>query len=184
MKSSPVTKIFLVVILITTSGSPIFSQSTDSKRSYKRGKVYLHDRSILTVKNLSIDKSSLSFDYQNQSKKINYALDDIKMVRVASGNYAGRGALIGGGTMLLASLRALSEIQRNPYLTTKDNAGEIIAGFIVGGSLMGALIGMAFPKWKTIFPSNNETSRHKRPGISTGLSASQNYVGLKFCLNF
>ena len=61
------------------------------------------------------------------------------------------GALIGGGLTLLAGALAVLQVEADPTLQTKENAGVIILGLTAGGTVIGGLIGFAMPKEKTVF---------------------------------
>ena len=77
-------------------------------------------------------------------------MKDLRSLKIKSGTRVVPYALYGTGFMALVSLLAWANIQSDPYKETKDNAGGIIAGFIVGGAEVGAIVGLVSPKWKGI----------------------------------
>ncbi|MDN5201350.1 hypothetical protein QQ008_08255 [Fulvivirgaceae bacterium BMA10] len=160
-----------------------FSQ-TKKDDTYNKGKIYLKDNRILSVKTLQITDEEVNFLHKENLTKGAVDLTDVKLIRVPKGNYAGRGALYGGGLMTLSAIYALIKINSDPYVEPKENAGAILLGFIVGGTLVGALIGSASPKWATIYPKKNNSASSNKINYKAGISASTKHIGLSLRIGF
>jgi len=80
------------------------------------------------------------------------AFSDITAVELR-GNYAGRGALIGGGigaALGVAAAIALSSDEFFSPLSAADVAAVTIVPTL-GGALLGGLIGVAVPRWRMVY---------------------------------
>jgi len=120
-------------------------------RRYGKGVVVTKDRKRHPGTAIEFTAETIEYRAKGTYRETSVPLSDVDHVRAQVGNHALEGALVGGGTMALASLLALAEVEADPYTTTVDNAGSIIAGLIIGGTVVGLLIGMAFPKDKIVY---------------------------------
>jgi hypothetical protein len=80
------------------------------------------------------------------------ALSRVAQVQVARGSHAGSGAKIGGGIGLGLSLLAIAITAGDDWAA--PTAGQAIAGTILNtafGAGVGALIGLASPRWHTVY---------------------------------
>lgn len=115
-----------------------------------------HDKAILgfddapekEVFNMQLYADSLI--YRSKGSFKTYQYDKIRYIKVEDASYAGLGAGIGGGIMLLTSFVAIIQATGDPYAGRKD-VGLRIIGFTAGGAGFGALIGFAFKKKRTYY---------------------------------
>jgi len=89
--------------------------------------------------------------------------------------------LYGGLFMGVSVLLGVIDIESDPDLVYKKNAGNIAAGFIAGGVAVGALIGVAIPKWKTYYIHNKTGYLYP---VNYGFYAWKNQVGMTVNLRF
>ncbi len=92
-----------------------------------------------------------SLTYQSGAGLTTYQYDQIKYIKVNEGSYAGLGAAIGGSLMLLTSLFAILEVSNDPNRELNNNAGFTLALFTIGGTGLGALVGLPFKRKRTYY---------------------------------
>ncbi len=126
------------------------STSTRTIRRYSKGRIIKKDRTKYVGRQLVFKTDVLTFNDENTGRTITLPLSEVDYVSKI-GNHALEGALIGGGLTLLAGALAVLQVEADPTLQTKENAGVIILGLTAGGTVLGGLIGFAIPKEKTIF---------------------------------
>ena len=101
----------------------------------------------------SADGAQLYFAAGREGEPITpVALSRIAQVQVARGSHAGSGAKIGGGIGLGLSLLAIAVTAGDDWAA--PTAGQAIAGTILNtafGAGVGALIGLASPRWHTVY---------------------------------
>lgn len=125
-------------------------------QKYNLPKERAHDKAILgfddapekEVFNIQLYADSLI--YRSKGSFQTYQYDKIRYIKVDDGSYAGLGAGIGGGIMLLTSLVSIIQVSDNTYSGSSD-VGLRIIGFTAGGAGFGALIGMAFKRERTYY---------------------------------
>ncbi|UCS94520.1 hypothetical protein KZP23_05720 [Echinicola marina] len=102
----------------------------------------------LSVSNLIIEKDSISFISEDMTRSLSFS--EVNYIRVKEGNSVGKGALIGGGTMLLFSLASLP---RDHGDLNQESKSEVLSLtlFSVCGAGIGALVGLAFPKERSYY---------------------------------
>ena len=109
-------------------------------RAFGRGLVILKSGERLNAEGLVLTRDTLMFRADATGGVRAHAVSDIEYAtRIQTRTVAG--ALWGGGTMLLLGLAALLQVEADPALEAKDNAGAIIAGFTAGGAVIGAIVG-------------------------------------------
>lgn len=182
MKKQIITTIVLVFTITLC-----FAQTREIlelNKSYSHAKIYKKNNEVIKVRNMTlVNDSTLNFKYDKTDNAESIALDDLRGLKVKYGTKAGRYALYGGGFMALTSLLGWGRIESDPNMETKDNAGAIAAGFIVGGAAVGGLVGLAFPKWKSI-------SIPRKKSVNTSLYFSpvigvqKNYYALSINVKF
>ena len=156
-------KLMITFLASLTIFSVCYSQTRETlvlNKSYSLAKIYKKSNQIVKGRDLKlINDSSLTYKNNTTYQVETMDLHDLRSLKVKSGTKALPFALYGAGLMALSSLWAWAEVKSDPYLETKENAGGIIAGFIVGGAVIGALVGMATPKWKSISIPRKDTGR-------------------------
>ena len=148
-------KKLLITTLVTCFAFVLSYSQTREKlelnESYSLAKIYTRSNQILKGRNLKlINDSTITYKNNKNYKEETMALSDLRSLKVKSGTKVVPYMLYGAGFMALSSLYAWSQVESDPNLEMKDNAGAIFAGFIGGGAVVGALVGMATPKWKSI----------------------------------
>ena len=83
------------------------------------------------------------------------ALGDVRELQVARGSNAGKGAFIGGGIGLGLSIVAVIALSGDEWTT--PSAGQAVAGMLLNtaaGAGIGALIGSASTRWRTVYQAD------------------------------
>jgi hypothetical protein len=140
----------VVFVLLTVPLLSMGQEGSGADRAYGRGKVILKDSTRYDALNLKFTSESLSFTDKKTSQPLTFPLAEVDFVS-RTRNHALEGALFGGGLMLVSCLTAVLQVESDPNLEFKENAGLIILGFTAGGTALGALIGSAFSSDKTVF---------------------------------
>ncbi|MCJ7446179.1 MAG: hypothetical protein MUO72_00645 [Bacteroidales bacterium] len=141
----------LVFFLFYTLSFSQTRETLEVNKSYELAKIYLKNHQITRGRNLTlINDSTISFKNNTTLKVETVSLNNLNSIKVKSGTRVAGFALYGAGLMALSSLLAVADIESDPYTELKPNAGAIIAGFIGGGAIIGGLVGLATPKWKSI----------------------------------
>lgn len=126
---------------------------------YQRGKITFESLQTIKVENLKIMGDSVTYNKEFQTKTRTTALSDIYDLRLAEGNHAILGAEIGGGIAALIVLREIILVEKNPLVYVyKKNAKYIYPGFIGGGIVIGGLVGLVIPKWKSHYCKGKKVS--------------------------
>lgn len=142
---------FLTGIFFHPVNAQSDNESETSIRSFRKGVIVTKDRKRHKGTGISFLSESITIQDASSHNKSTFPKSDVDHVRAEVGSHVLEGALYGGGFMALSCLYAVADINSDPYRETKDNAGEIITGFIVGGVVVGALIGACFPKEKVVY---------------------------------
>lgn len=137
----------MVLLLIPIIGkTQIINYNLPPKQYYNRANITLKNFSKYECQKLNIKSDSLSFMNIHSSANVSLALNQIDYIRVQNGNeilqWGGYGALLVG---LIAILNVAK------YPNSQSNPINIIAGFTISGAVLGGLIGLAIPKWKTYY---------------------------------
>ena len=145
------------------------------EKTYSLAKIYKKSNQIVKGRNLSLmNDSTLSYKNSNfQDETI--SIYDLRSLKIKTGNKALAYGAYGGGLMALSSLYAYLQVQSDPYRELKPNAGAIFTGFIIGGAAVGALIGMASPKWSNVsLPKKKPQGTSMR--IQPVIGGNKNYM--------
>jgi len=115
---------------------------------YKNAKISLKNFSKYEAKDLRILSDTISF-FNKKTLTMNVLdLNKIEYFRIQVGNqsmkYAGYGSLI-------VCLIAIVNVYNIPQNQRINNSGGIVLGFTISGALIGGLIGLSVPKWKTYY---------------------------------
>ncbi|MCA1762765.1 MAG: hypothetical protein LC664_07220 [Flavobacteriales bacterium] len=143
----------LLVIFILMMYSVAFAQDQKFNLPKKR----VHEKAILGFDNkpekevYDIQLYADSLIYRSNGSFESYRYEKIKYIDVNDGSYAGLGAGVGAGIMLISSLFSILQVSSDPDSSLRNDAGLRVAGFTLGGAGFGALIGFAFPKRQTYY---------------------------------
>jgi hypothetical protein len=171
----------LSIIILIPVFTPAQELTLPELKNYKQVKIGLMNYKRMEGKSLVIlDDSVLFVDLLTQ-KSTTVGFEDINYLRVQKGTQAGSWALYGGLLMGLSCLMGVAEIESDPNMGYKENAEAVVVGFILGGAAVGALIGSAFPKWKTYYIHNRVG--YKIP-VNYDLYATGKQFGVSVRLNF
>jgi hypothetical protein len=118
--------------------------------SYGRGRVIMKDLTRYEAVDIRFSNDTLSFKDVKSGRDLSVPLTDVEHVSRKKGQTL-LGALVGGGFMLGTGLLAVAQVEADPNLRLKDNAGAIVAGLTAGGVVVGALIGSAISAEKTVW---------------------------------
>jgi len=154
MRSTSIIGILVFICILLLHPLINFGQTDSSSgkivKKIGRGKIMTKDRVKYSGRNLVFDSEFLTFENVKTGRIVTLSLDDVYYA-TKTGNYALEGALAGGATALLSCLYALVEVEADPLRVPKENAGELVLGITVAGTAIGALVGLAMPKEKTIY---------------------------------
>ena len=153
MKKQGSIRFFLSILMLSAFVPSTLKGQTviqTPERYYGRGRVIIKGGERFEAIRLLFKDGKLTFDVKSTGEERVYDLSQVDFASRYKG-YAMEGAIAGGSLMLLAGLSAVLQVKADPNLELKENAGLIIAGLTVGGTLVGALIGSAFKREKTIF---------------------------------
>lgn len=144
---------FLLVLLFSVQTVMAQKKYMDANLTYNNAKIYQKGKSeVLRVTNLKVKNDSLvQFQELVNGNKITDQLPntDIRYISVKSGNYAGTYAVYGGAIGLLSSLIAV--LENEPYGNSGFYWTPFILGFTGGGAIIGGLVGVLSPRWKTLY---------------------------------
>jgi hypothetical protein len=105
----------------------------------------------------------------------------IRYVKIKKGSYAGIGAAAGGGIGLLIMLDVALTVKSDATLDDSEvNWTPYVVAVTAGGVLIGGLVGLCIPKWKTYFLPDKRTSF----SIKFSPSISPAYCGLGMKVKF
>ncbi len=152
-----ITICFLVIVLGYTKGDA---------QSYNNGLVSLTNGIDYSFEELNIEGNEVSYKISVGSSFTSISLEQVDIIQVAKGNYAGKYALFGGLTGLVGS--SLGVWQTNTELgdlRDKSNDGAIIGGITIVTAIIGGIIGLNKKKYKRIYPNSNSISKRWKPKI-------------------
>lgn len=141
------TKIILTVLLFFPFivNSQVVKYNLPPKSYYSKANITLKDFSKHEGMKVYIKSDSISFVKIYTGEPQSFFLSNVDYIRVKSGNQALVGAGIGSLLMALSAIN--STIQYPGYV----DSGEFILAFTVSGAVLGGLIGLVIPKWKTYY---------------------------------
>lgn len=137
--------IFLIIVFFTS----VSTSQTIENQKYRKAKLYLNNHLVIKVKDLAVNSLETKYKNAANNKYEKAALSNIKLIRVPNGSHVFEGALIGAGTMALTAV--LIDVQPDPLGIDQDYGADFYIGLTAGGAALGALVGVLFPKWKTIY---------------------------------
>lgn len=116
---------------------------------YEKATIGLSNFDKLDVLQLVVRRDSISFYHKGEFTQMDY--NTVNYIKIRKGGKGKGGAMIGGSTMLLYSLLSIIQVQSDPDMELRSNAGAMIALFTAGGVALGGLIGSAIPRYKTYY---------------------------------
>lgn len=180
-------KNFLMIMAILVMAGSVSAQkrTIELNRKYATAKIVVTGRGIIPVKNMSLVSDTL-LQYNSKGsdgsiivKQISTSV--VRYVKIKKGSYVGLGALAGAGIGLLSSVYGVLTVKNDPSLDDSGvNWGPFIVGFTAGGALIGSIVGVCIPKWKTYFIPDQRTSF----SIKFSPAISPAYCGLGMKMKF
>lgn len=154
-------------------------------KKYANAKIVQVGKGMFPVKNLMLVNDTL-LQYTSKGgdgsigmKQI--SVSNVRYVKIKKGSYFGIGALAGAGIGLLSAVYGVLTVKSD---TNLDDSGvnwtPFIVGFTAGGALIGGIVGVCIPKWKTYFIPDGKTSF----SIKFSPSISPAYCGLGMKMKF
>ena len=151
-------KCIFIILLFSITISACFSQ-TDEKleinKTYSLAKFYKKDYSVIKgIDFILINDSTIRFRNTKTHITEYLSVSDLNRLRVKSGNnllpYALGGAVIGLTFDLLFVTDIATQEPSEYELKVDDVPAYIYVGTVALGAAIGAIIGIATPKWKTL----------------------------------
>jgi len=136
---------FTLLIVSIIAQSQVTNYNLPPKTFYKKVNVTLKDFTKYECKSVNINTETISFINLNTNLNESLALTKINYLRVQNGNQALKWS--GLGALLMGLTAALNVFE---YPDTQ-NSGGLIVGFTLSGAVIGGLIGLAIPRWKTYY---------------------------------
>ena len=170
-------------MLLFTFSNKVYSQKYNLpvNNFYKTAKISLNDFKKYDGFQVMISKDSIDFRNKETNENIKLSLSQVNYIRVKSGNESAKWALYGGLFTGITSVLAVMQVESDPDRKLKDNAGTIIAGFVASGIVVGGLIGLTIPKWKTYYVNNGISIIKIKPDLC--LSNNSINIRLRFTFN-
>jgi hypothetical protein len=135
----------LLLLMPFMAKSQISTYNLPPKVFYTNATITLKDFTKYECKNMHIKPDSVLFTNAHSGLEERVPLSTIDYIRVQEGNeglkWCGYGALLMG-------LIAVVDITSYPQF---QYSGEFVIGFTLAGAVVGGLIGLAIPKWKTYY---------------------------------
>ena len=122
--------------------------STSYGQSYNKAKVYLDNHLVIKATNLEISGNKINFLNKANGRNESNMLSAVSLIKIPKSNYLLEGSLFGAGTLALTAL--LIDIDPDPLLDKKRGA-DFYIGYTAVGAVVGALVGVLIPKWKSIY---------------------------------
>ena len=160
-------------------------RTIEMNKKYANAKVVQVGKGIIRVKNMTLVNDTL-LQYNSQSSDGSISMKQVstsivRYVKIKKGSYAGIGAVAGGGMGLLIMLDVALTIKSDPNLDDSEvNYTPWVVGVTAAGAVIGGLVGLCIPKWKTYFLPDRSTSF----SIKFTPSISPAYCGLGMKMKF
>ena len=179
-------KFFAIIALLIIVGSVSAQKRTIvMNNKYTNAKVVLIGKGTVPVRNLMLVNDTLlqynskSGDGSTNMKQV--SASSVRYVKIKKGSYAGIGAIAGGGFGLLVMLDVVLSVKSDATLDDSNvNWAPYVVAVTAGGVLIGSLVGLCIPKWKTYFLPDKKTSF----SIKFSPSISPSYCGLGMKMKF
>lgn len=177
--------LLIIALLIMVGSISAQKRTIEKNKKYSSAKMVLIGKGTVPVKNLMlVNDTLLEYNSKNGDGSINMkqiSASSVRYVKIKKGSYFGIGALAGGGMGLLSSIYGVLTVKSDPSLDDSGvNWAPFIIGFTAGGALIGGIVGVCIPKWKTYFLPDRSTSF----SIKFSPSISPAYYGLGMKMKF
>jgi len=142
-------KLFVIQFLVFISifaNSQVVKLNLPPNSYYRNVNITLKDFTKYEGMKVHISEDSISFIDVNTNQYMDLNFTNIDYLRVKEGNQALKWAGLGALCMGLSAIIAVAE-----YPDYYRNSGGFIFGFTLSGAVLGGLIGLAVPKWKTYY---------------------------------
>ncbi len=178
-KQNRIMKSFIVVVILLF-GVELMGQSYNlpEKTFYENAKISLLNFDKFEVTNLRIISDSVEYFNVAENSLVRIPIKEVNYLRLQVGthfvDYAMIGALGGGLSFMYTLMNSSPD-------APGDVMGGIAIGFIGGGVLLGGLIGLGSPKWKTYYVNYGMGYIHK---IEPDFFIGDNSIGLKLKFSY
>jgi hypothetical protein len=177
--------LLIIALLIMVGSVSAQKRTIEMNKNYANAKIVQIGKGIVPVKNMMLVSDTL-LQYTSKGgdgsigmKQI--SVSNVRYVKIKKGSYFGIGALAGGGMGLLSAVYGVLTVKSDPSLDDSGvNWAPFIIGFTAGGALIGGIVGVCIPKWKTYFLPDRSTSF----SIKFTPSISPAYCGLGMKMKF
>lgn len=156
--------LLLLLSLTLVLSSPVQAQKRviEKLKKYSSAKIYMPNHLILGAKDLTmINDTLLQFRSRSTDGSVNMkqlSTSGVRYLKIKTGTYAGVGFAAGAGVGLLSSLYGILSVKEDPTLDDSEtNWTPFVLGFTGGGALIGTIVGLCIPKWKTFFIPDQRT---------------------------
>ena len=174
-----------MALLIMVASVSAQKRTIEINKKYATAKIVQIGKGTVPVKNLMLVNDTL-LQYNSKSgdgsivmKQI--SVSNVRYVKIKKGSYFGIGALAGGGMGLLSAVYGVLTVKSDPSLDDSGvNWAPFIVAFTAGGAVIGGVVGLCIPKWKTYFIPDGKTSF----SIKFSPSISPAYCGLGIKMKF
>lgn len=155
--------LLLLPIFILSLSVSAQKRVLESNHNYSTAKIVITGKGVIPVKNMMLVNDTLLQYNSQKSDGSSYlkqvSTSTIRYVKIKQGSYAGIGAAAGAGTGLLSAVYGILTVKSDPTLDDSDvNWTPFVLGFTAGGALIGSMVGLCIPKWRTYFLPDSKTS--------------------------
>ncbi len=152
-------------------------------RQYEFGFIKKTDKSSVKAQNLVFDGDSLRFlDRKTQQAGV-LPLSGVRQVSVQGGHPIVESAVLMGGAMLVGSLLGVKQAESDTGSgVSSGTKTAIVGGMTAGGVLIGALVGSATHKYKTVFKNGQLVASLPTAFAASGSAHRVLRVGVAFAL--
>ncbi|WP_222982540.1 hypothetical protein [Flagellimonas meishanensis] len=131
---------------------------TQERNHYPRAKVYLKDHEVINAKDFTIRATEASFMDSKTGAQQSMMLDAVDFIKVPKGNHVLIGTSFGAATGALSSL--LIDLDTDPLGRPREKDAGFYLAMTGGGAVLGALVGLLVPKWKSVYLNKNSAGLH------------------------
>ena len=126
--------------------------------SFPKAKVYLHDHKVLKVRQLKVTDAAVSFFDLMDNTNRSVAVDNVDFLKIPKGNHVLMGTSFGAATGALSSL--LIDLDTDVLGRPREKDAGFYVAMTGGGAVLGALVGLLVPKWKSVYLNKKSARLH------------------------